>query len=173
MSPSTNHEWVTLRDFDDPVLAGDVITSILSMEFEAILVDLSSNSIVAGGTGVESATDDPATDEPAAKPFELRSSLGGYDPVLGMVLPFEQSPTADVDGGVRWDSESGGPWRLMVPNDLHEELEPIIHVIIDEQKKFDADHDELKRNQIRISRFILTLIMLFVLILALRFIGVL
>ena len=168
MGPSMHDDWVTLRDFDDPVLAGDVITAILSMDFDAVLVNLANNSIVAGMIGSDS-----APEESVSRPFELKSNLGGYDPVLGLVHPAEGSATDDEKDDLRWDAETGGPWRLMVPADMHDELDPILHVIIEEQKKFDSDHDDLQRTQLRISRYILLVVLLFILILALRSFGVL
>ena len=56
MDATNEHEWVGLHDFEDPALARDVITSILSMEFDALLVDLSNDSVVAGGTPSSSST---------------------------------------------------------------------------------------------------------------------
>ena len=168
MSPSANPEWVSLREFDDPILARDVVTAILSMEFDAILVDLSHNTIVAGASDF-----DPASDESLAKPLELKSNLAGYDPVLGIALPVNDAAKETEPEIFQWDSESKGPWQLMVPRELHEELDSILHVIIEEQKKFDSDHMETQRTKLLIGRFIVILILIFVVILALRFIGVL
>lgn len=167
MAPSSKTEWVALRDFDDPVLAGDVVTSILAMEFDAVLVDLSSNTVVAGTSDAG-----PAGEEGPARPFQIKSSLGDYDPVLGAV-GLEAHVRREDDGEDRaWSSEDGGPWRLMVPADLHAELDPLLHVIIEEQAKFNSDHRDLQRSQARIGRFVLAVILIFVAILALRFIGI-
>ena len=167
MAPSSNIEWVALRDFDDPVLAGDVVTSILAMEFDAVLVDLSSNTVVAGTSDSE-----PAGEEGPARPFQIKSSLGDYDPVLGAVGTEAHVLPRGDDEGRTWSSEDGGPWRLLVPSDLHGELEPLLHVIIEEQAKFNSDHRDLQRTQARIGRFVLAVILIFVAILALRFTGI-
>ncbi|MEE2681140.1 MAG: hypothetical protein VX641_02085 [Planctomycetota bacterium] len=166
MSPSSKSEWVVLRDFDDPVLAGDVITSILAMEFDAVLVDLASSSVVAGN-----ASDEPAGDEPIDRPFHIQPSLGDYDPVLGAVgHEAHVLPEGDRENRT-WSAEDGGPWRLMIPADLHGELAPLLDVIIEEQQKFNADHHDLQRTQARIRRFVLGVVLVFLAILALRFTG--
>ena len=167
MAPSSNIEWVALRDFDDPVLAGDVVTSILAMEFDAVLVDLSSNTVVAGGS--DGAT---AEDEGPARPFQVRSRLGDFDPVLGAVGTEAHVIPQGDDEDRAWSSEDGGPWRLLVPADLHSELDPILHVIIEEQAKFNSDHRDLQRSQARIGRFVLAVILICVAILVLRFTGI-
>ena len=151
MGDPPNHEWVTLREFDDPRLAGDVITSILSMEFEAILVDLADNSIVAGSPEVE-----PSSGELTDRPLELRPKLPVYDAVLGLGPPTHSMPPPGRSEEHSWGHErDGGPWRLMVPPDIHGELEPILQAIIDEQQKFDADHDQRRRVELRIMRYFL------------------
>ena len=73
MDATNEHEWVGLHDFEDPALARDVITSILSMEFDALLVDLSNDSVVAGGT-----PSPPSDDQPPLQPIEIATPLGGF-----------------------------------------------------------------------------------------------
>lgn len=168
MDATEDHDWVGLHDFEDPALARDVITSILSMEFDALLVDLSNDSVVAGGT-----LSPPSEDQPPLEPIEISTQIGGFASRLDPTQVSKPDPRLREQFEARRLSLEGGPWRLMVPEDSHAQLEPLLHTIIEEQQQFDRRHERQKLTQLRFLRYCVLIVLVSVALFALlRILGI-
>lgn len=162
-------DWSMLHEFSDPIEARDVITTILSMDFDALLIDTSSDRIVAGST-----LEDPSAPEGAEQPIELQPRLNLRDPSMPVPVPRSQAPRIPDAGESRRLELGDGPWQVLVPPDAREELAPLLEAILAEQSEFDARHEELRRSETTLMRYaLLTLLVLFGCFLLLRLVGVL
>ena len=168
MDATKDHEWVGLHDFEDPALARDVITSILSMEFDALLVDLSNDSVVAGGP-----SSPPSDDQPPLEPIEIAAPLGGFASRLDPTQVSKPDPRLREQFEARRLSLEGGPWRLMVSEDSRAQLQPLQHTIIEEQQHFDRQHERMKLTQTRFLRYCFLVVLVSVGLFALlRLLGI-
>ncbi|MAJ47964.1 MAG: hypothetical protein CBC35_11975 [Planctomycetes bacterium TMED75] len=168
MDATKDHEWFGLHDFEDPVLARDVITSILSMEFDALLVDLSDDSVVAGGMPAP-----PDGELVPLEPIEITPQIGGFVSRLDPTQVSKPDPRLREQFEARRLSLEGGPWRLMVSEDSRDQLQPLLHTIIEEQQQFDLQHERQKLTQLRFLRYCFLIVLVSVALFALlRVLGI-
>ncbi len=174
---SAGEDWVELRRFEDGRLAHDVTTSVLAMEFEAMLVDLSTNTIL---LGVGSHVDDGSPQ--ASSPFVLNSS--GRLPMnpANLIGQGGMEPNQDyVSTESRDDADrrrtQGGPWSLLVEPGSCEDLEMVIEELVDEQVAFEAKvvrkAADRRRLNIVIGSILGVLFLGYLALLLLRFMGIL
>ena len=168
MDAPGNQDWIALHEFDDPSLARDVVTVILSMEFDVVLLDLSDGRVVAGGVDSENdGAEDPE------RPVVLGTHIGGLVSRMDPTQISQADPEAQEQFEAGRQPLEGGPWRLLVPPDSHAELESVLPTIIEEQVEFDVQHEETRRTELRFTRYMfLGLFLLFLLFVLLRIIGV-
>ena len=169
MEDTPHKDWFLLHEFSNPAEAMNVVTTILSMEFDAILVDAGSGSIVAGSRSPSGEPDDDPQ-----QPIELQPRLNFRDPSMPGPLPASQSSHRPAECGSRHLDLGQGPWRVLVPLEDHEELDSLLEAIITEQSAFDARHEELRRSETTLMRYcLLGLFLLFGCFVLLRLLGVL
>ncbi len=129
MEPEPIGDWVPLRRFDQSGIAHDVTTALLAMEYEASLLDLSDQTLVAG-VGSRGATDEVEEDLDGSPGSWQHSSLTGESGL--------DSPRAQ---------EGGGPWELLVPAEFVAELEEVLDTLIEEQLEFEHALDMRRRRR--------------------------
>lgn len=131
MTDPVSSDWCELHHFEDGEAAHDITTAVLSMEYEASLVDCSTDTIVSG-VGSEL---DPNSAQ-AQAPFVLKASEStafGSMPGFGSShMPIE----TDEDSKER--RTQGGPWRLMVRTSDHDELAEVLETLLEEWREFEA-----------------------------------
>ena len=169
MEDTPHRDWFLLHEFSNPAEAMNVVTTILSMEFDAILVDAGSDSIVAGSRSAPAEPDDDPQ-----QPIELQPRLNLRDPSMPGPLSPSPSPHPPGEGESRHLDLGQGPWRVLVPSEDHEELDSLLEAIITEQSAFDARHEELRRSETTLMRYcLLGLFLLFGCFVLLRLLGIL
>lgn len=134
--------WPELRRVEDGELAHDLVAAILSMEFEASLVDLSDGSIVTG-VGCE-------VDPEAQAPIVLHVK-SGYSGRHGTPAHMRTEPASES----RARRTAGGPWSLRVPEDQLAELHEVLDELIEERNQFEMRVERNRSSNTNILRGVL------------------
>ena len=174
---SVGDDWVELWRFEDGRLAHDVTTAVLAMEFEAMLVDLSTDSIL---LGVGSHADEGSPQ--ASGPFVLNPSgrlplnpgaLIGH----GGIEPNQDYVSTESRDDTERRRTQGGPWSLLVRSGSCDDLELVIEELVEEQLAFEAKvvrkAEDRRRFNLTIGSVVVVLLLGYLAFLLLRFMGIL
>ena len=134
-------DWVPLRRFDQSGIANDVTTALLAMEYEASLLDLSDQTLVAG-VGSRGVTDEVGEDLDGSTPDQHTNHLDGSP---GSWQHASFTGESGVDSSRHRDG--GGPWDLLVPAESAAELEEVLDTLIEEQLEFEHALDMRRRRR--------------------------
>ena len=135
MTDSDVQEWSELALFDDGEVAHDITTAVLAMEYEASLIDLSDESIVAG-FGSDLDPDSPQAQGPFVLAPKGRVPRGGALSFRG--VGSSQYETTESESESLKRRTTGGPWSLRVPASASDELSEILDTLLDERHAFES-----------------------------------